>query len=49
MPAGDRLFSEEAPFPQSEESSNREDLAISISPLRRQVETPFSSQANSRI
>ena len=49
MSTGDRDFSVESPFPGSEEPSRCEGLPLSISPSNRQIETPFSSQANSRI
>jgi len=49
MSTGVRYFYEEISFPQGEESYSREGFTISISPLKRQIETPFSSQENSRI
>ncbi len=49
MSIGDHLFCEEVPFLRNEDPSSREGFLLSISPLKRQIETPFSSQANSRI
>ena len=49
MSTSDRDFSVQSPFPRSEESSRCEGLPLSISPSKRQIESPFSSQANSRI
>ncbi len=49
MNSGDRYIIVEVPFPRSEEPYSREVFKLSIAPSSRQVKTPFSSQANSRI
>lgn len=42
MPSVDRFYCVEVPFPQGEEASSREGVAISISPLKHQAKTPLS-------
>lgn len=49
MSIGDYQFCEEVPFLRNEDPSSREGFIFTISPLKPQIETPFSSQANSRI
>jgi hypothetical protein len=49
MPSVDRDSNVENPFPGSEKPSSCEGITLSISPLNRQIETPYSSQNESRI
>lgn len=49
MPSIDRFYCVEVLFPQGEESSSREGVAISISPLKPQANTPLSRSENCRI
>ena len=49
MSSVDRDFGLENPFPGSEKLSGREGFALSIPPLKHQIETPSSSQNEGRI
>jgi hypothetical protein len=49
MSSIDRDYSLESPFPGSEKPSCREGFTLSIPPLKRQIETQYSSQNESLI
>ncbi len=49
MSSVDRDLKGESPFPGREKPSRCEGFTLSISPLMHQVETPYSSQNESRI
>ncbi len=49
MPSVNRDFSVENPFPGSDQLSSCEGFTLNISTLKRQIETPYSSQNESLI